>query len=169
MRRLRALLGISAIAGAVLLVLAISWGVWVTATAALGLLVGSIVALSGRTWGLLLVLASAVAIALVPFLGIAQWWFLVIGGAGLAPVVASAGPLVRADRAAAGVVLAVALFAGVASAESARRGWAFEASDAIEGGIVGMFEEPEIPRKVEHPWKGIPPGWCSGAEPAIPF
>jgi hypothetical protein len=171
MRRLRALLGISAIAGAVLLVLAISWGIWVTATAAAGLLVGSIAGLRGRTWGIVLVLASGAAIAVVPFLGIAPWWFLGIGGAGLAPVIASSGALLRADRAAAGLVLSVALLAGVAGAESARRGWAFEAADAIEGAIVGAFaiESPEVPRKSADAWKGIPPGWCSGAEPAVPF
>lgn len=170
MRRLRALLGISAIAGAVLLVLAISSGVWVTAAAALGLLVGSIVGLRGRTWGILLVLASAVAIAVVPFLGIAPWWFLAIGGAGLAPVIASTGALLRADRAVAGLVLGVAMLAGAAGAESARRGWAFEAADAIEGTIVGMLESAETPPKAGAAWKLVaaPCGFVAkiGRDPA---
>lgn len=168
-RRLRVLLGISAVAGALLLSLAIYWGIWVTAAAAAGLLVGSIAGLRGRTWGIVLVLASAIAIFAVPFMGIAAWWFVPIGVAGLAPVAVSAGAMLHADRMAASVLLSLALAAGLGSAESARQGWAFEAADAVEDAVAGVFDDPPLPPKAVDHTKGIPPGWCHGYEVAIPY
>jgi hypothetical protein len=70
---------------------------WTTVVTALVLMAGARAALSSRTWGVGLVLATATAFPGAVLLGIAPSWFYLVGLAGLVPFLLTLRPMLRFD------------------------------------------------------------------------
>lgn len=85
---------------------------WITVLASLLILGGTLAASRGRTWGLGLAFAAAVAFPASVFIGIAPLWFGLVGWAGAWPFLLSYRALARFDRSAATALTTVAALGG---------------------------------------------------------
>jgi len=70
---------------------------WPTVVMALLLWVGARAALRERTWGIGVVLATALAFPGAVFLGFAPLWFLLVGLVGIVPFALTTRPMLRFD------------------------------------------------------------------------
>lgn len=98
------------------LVRSVAYGRWATVFAAYVLVFGALAALCARTWGVGLVLATAVAFPAAHLLGMAPAWFWLVGLVGAAPFALSWRPMARFDRGAAILYGVLATGAGVSGA-----------------------------------------------------
>ena len=80
------------------------------------LLTGSIGALRGRTWGLLLLVVATTAFGGVTLLGVAPWWYALVAAGGVAALGLTAAPLYRRDPLAFVALAAFVLLLGVGAA-----------------------------------------------------
>jgi hypothetical protein len=87
-----------------------------TASCGVGMLLGSLAALSRRTWGVGLVFAAAVAFATAGAMGMGPPVFFVFAAAGALPMLLGAKPFARFDRGAALLFAGIAVALGVGSA-----------------------------------------------------
>jgi hypothetical protein len=89
---------------------------WITVLAAVLLIGGAFVAQRGKTWGLALAFAAAAAFPVAWLIGIAPFWFCLVGVAGAIPFLQALPSLVRFDRRATGVLGAITIAMGAAGA-----------------------------------------------------
>lgn len=80
------------------------------------LLTGSVGALRGRTWGLMLLVLAATAFGGVTLLGVAPWWYALIAAGGVTALGLTAAPLYRRDPLAFLALAAFVLLLGVGAA-----------------------------------------------------
>ncbi|MBL8743888.1 MAG: hypothetical protein JNK04_22420 [Myxococcales bacterium] len=109
------LLVAQALAGATLL-RSIAYDRWATVAAAVLLILGTMAAQRGRTWGVLLSFMVAVWFPVAFLIGIAPVWFVAVGLAGAWPFLQLWRSFVRADRGAATTLAVVASALGMAGA-----------------------------------------------------
>jgi len=95
---LRAPLRIAQIVTLATLVRSVVFDRWITVSIALVLLGGIFAAKRGRTWGVGLALAAAVAFPVMFLLGMAPGWFCLVGVAGALPFLASLPAFLRFDK-----------------------------------------------------------------------
>lgn len=98
------------------LVRSVAFDRWITVLASLLLVVGATAALRGRTWGVVLAFASAVAFPVAWAIGIAPLWFVVVGVFGALPYLMVSGALAQVDRKAASSLTAIAWSVGALAA-----------------------------------------------------
>lgn len=89
---------------------------WITVLASLLLVVGATAALRGRTWGVALSFASAVAFPVAWAIGIAPIWFVGVGVIGAMPFVLASSALDRVDRNATALLAILAAGGGALAA-----------------------------------------------------
>jgi hypothetical protein len=94
----------------------IAYDRWITVVAALLLIAGAMAAQRGRTWGIGLAFAAAVAFPVAFAIGIAPPWFCLVGLAGAWPFALTARPFARFDKGATIMLAAVAATVGTAAA-----------------------------------------------------
>lgn len=94
----------------------IAYDRWITVLASLFLIGGAMAAQRGRTWGVGLAFASAVAFPVAFAIGIAPAWFCLVGLAGAMPFALTWRPFARFDRGAAALLAAITATAGAAAA-----------------------------------------------------
>lgn len=80
------------------------------------LLAGSVGALRGRTWGLLLLVLAATTFGGVTVLGVAPWWYALVAAGGLTALALTAAPLYRRDPLAFLALAALVLLVGAGAA-----------------------------------------------------
>jgi len=95
---LRAPLRIAQIVTLATLVRSVVFDRWITVSVALVLLGGIFAAKRGRTWGVGLALAAAVAFPVMFLLGMAPGWFCLVGIAGALPFLATLPALLKFDK-----------------------------------------------------------------------
>jgi len=98
------------------LVRSVAFDRWITVLASLLLVVGATAALRGRTWGVVLAFASAVAFPVAWAIGIAPLWFVLVGVVGALPYLKVSSALAQADRKAASTWTALAWSVGALAA-----------------------------------------------------
>jgi hypothetical protein len=89
---------------------------WATVAAAVALFAGAHAALSSRTWGVGLALASGAAFGAAAELDLGPPWFWVVALSGVTPAVVTWRPMARFDRGAAVFFVALATGAGIVGA-----------------------------------------------------
>ena len=114
--RLRLSLLVAQAVGVMTLLRSIAYDRWITVLASLFLIGGALAAQRGRTWGVGMAFASAVAFPVAFAIGIAPAWFCLVGLAGAWPLVVAWRPFARFDKGAATLLAAVAATAGAAAA-----------------------------------------------------
>lgn len=107
--RVRSSLLAAEIAGAATLVRSIAYDRWWTVLVSVLLIAGALAAQRGRTWGVALAFASAMAFPVAWAIGIAPAWFCLVGIAGALPFVHLLPAFARFDR------RATAFLAGLAA------------------------------------------------------
>lgn len=115
-RRVRLSLLILEVVGVATLLRSIAYDRWITVLASLFLIGGALAAQRGRTWGIGMSFAAAVAFPVAFAIGIAPAWFCWVGVAGLLPFALTWRPLARFDKGATAVLAASAVTAGAAAA-----------------------------------------------------
>jgi hypothetical protein len=94
----------------------IAYDRWITVLASLLLIGGAVAAQRGRTWGIGLAFAAAVAFPVAFVIGIAPPWFCLVGLAGAWPFALTVRPFARFDKGATVLFAAVTATAGAAAA-----------------------------------------------------
>ena len=94
----------------------IAYDRWITVLASLLLIGGAMAAQRGRTWGIGLAFAAAVAFPVAFAIGIAPPWFCLVGLAGAWPFALTARPFARFDKGATLMLAAIAATVGTAAA-----------------------------------------------------
>jgi hypothetical protein len=114
--RLRFSLAIAQAVGVLTLLRSIAFDRWITVVASLFLIGGAMAAQRGRTWGVPLAFAAAVAFPVAFLIGIAPPWFCLVGLAGAWPFALSARPFARFDKGATVLLAAITTTLGAAAA-----------------------------------------------------
>jgi hypothetical protein len=114
--RLRLSLVIAQAVGVLTLLRSIAFDRWITVLASLLLIGGAMAAKRGRTWGVPLAFAAAVAFPVAFLIGIAPPWFCLVGLAGAWPFALSARPFARFDKGATVLLAAITTTLGAAAA-----------------------------------------------------
>jgi hypothetical protein len=114
--RLRLSLVIAQAVGVLTLLRSIAFDRWITVLASLLLIGGAMAAQRGRTWGVPLAFAAAVAFPVAFLIGIAPPWFCLVGLAGAWPFALSARPFARFDKGATVLLAAITTTLGAAAA-----------------------------------------------------
>lgn len=94
----------------------IAYDRWITVIASLLLIGGAVAAQRGRTWGIGLAFAAAVAFPVAFAIGIAPPWFCLVGLAGAWPFALTVRPFARFDKGATMLLAAVAATVGTVAA-----------------------------------------------------
>ena len=94
----------------------IAYDRWITVLASLLLIGGAMAAQRGRTWGVGLAFASAVAFPVAFAIGIAPAWFCLVGLAGALPFMHTWRSFARFDKGATVLLAAITATAGAAAA-----------------------------------------------------
>jgi hypothetical protein len=111
----RSLLAVEAV-GAATLLRSVLFERWTTIVTAMVLIVGARAALQARTWGIGVILATAIAFPGAVLLGIAPSWFWAVGVIGLVPYVLTLRAMARFDKGATALFTALAGGMGVLGA-----------------------------------------------------
>ncbi len=90
-------------------------GRWVTASAALGLALGAVAGLFGKTWGVGLALVSSAAFFLAGALGMGPPFFFAVAAVGALPAVITVRRMARFDAGATMLFVGVACALGIAA------------------------------------------------------
>lgn len=98
------------------LVRSVAFDRWITVLASVLLVAGATAALRGRTWGVVLAFASAVAFPTAWAIGIAPPWFVLVGVLGALPYLMVSSALARIDRRATSLLTALAWSVGALAA-----------------------------------------------------
>ncbi len=114
--RLRLSLVIAQAVGVLTLLRSVAFDRWITVLASLLLIGGAMAAQRGRTWGVPLAFAAAVAFPVAFLIGIAPPWFCLVGLAGAWPFALSARPFARFDKGATVLLAAITTTLGAAAA-----------------------------------------------------
>ena len=114
--RLRLSLVVAQAVGVLTLLRSIAFDRWITVLASLFLIGGAMAAQRGRTWGVTLAFAAAVAFPVAFLIGIAPPWFCLVGLAGAWPFALSARPFARFDKGATVLLAAITTTLGAAAA-----------------------------------------------------
>lgn len=114
--RLRLSLVVAQAVGVLTLMRSIAFDRWITVLASLFLIGGAMAAQRGRTWGVPLAFAAAVAFPVAFLIGIAPPWFCLVGLAGAWPFALSARPFARFDKGATVLLAAITTTLGAAAA-----------------------------------------------------
>ncbi|MDB5218702.1 MAG: hypothetical protein JWO86_6629 [Myxococcaceae bacterium] len=114
--RLRLSLVAAQVVGVLTLLRSIAFDRWITVLASLFLIGGAMAAQRGRTWGIPMALAAAVAFPVAFAIGIAPPWFCLVGIAGALPFAISARPFARFDKGATMLLAAITTTLGAAAA-----------------------------------------------------
>jgi hypothetical protein len=143
--RLSSSLYLSQLVAFLTLIRSVAYDRWITVLGSVLLIIGATAALRHRTWGIGLMLASAVAFPVAWAIGIAPPWFCLVGLAGALPFVHSWRAMVRFDRGAAMLYAALATIGGTATALLWKT-YAYSVFDAIpaltptdEAGHLGLL------------------------------
>jgi hypothetical protein len=115
-RRVRLALLVAQLVGVATLLRSIAYDRWITVLASLVLIGGAAAAQRGRTWGIGLAFAAAMAFPVAFAIGIAPAWFCLVGLAGAWPFALTARPFARFDKGATMLLAAIAASAGAAGA-----------------------------------------------------
>jgi hypothetical protein len=102
--------------GVATLLRSIAYDRWITVLASLFLIGGAIAAQRGRTWGVGMAFASAMAFPVAFAIGIAPAWFCLVGLAGALPFALTFRPFARFDKGATMLLAAIAATAGAGAA-----------------------------------------------------
>lgn len=86
------------------LIRSIAYDRWITVLASVLLIAGAFAAQRGRTWGLGLSFAAAVAFPVASMIGIAPPWFWMVGVAGALPFIVASRALARFDKGATAIL-----------------------------------------------------------------
>jgi hypothetical protein len=114
--RLRVSLVVAQAVAVMTLLRSIAYDRWITVLASLLLIGGAMAAQRGRTWGIGLAFAAAVAFPVAFAIGIAPPWFCLVGLAGAWPFALTARPFARFDKGATMMLAAVAATVGTVAA-----------------------------------------------------
>ncbi len=114
--RLRLSLVIAQAVGVATLLRSIAYDRWITVAASLFLIGGALAAQRGRTWGVGMAFAAAVAFPVAFAIGIAPPWFCLVGLAGALPFALTVRPFARFDKGATTLLAAITATAGAAAA-----------------------------------------------------
>jgi hypothetical protein len=114
--RLRLSLLVAQAVGVMTLLRSIAYDRWITVLASLFLIGGAYAATRGRTWGVGMAFASAVAFPVAFAIGIAPAWFCLVGLAGAWPLAIAWRSFARFDKGAATLLATIAATAGAAAA-----------------------------------------------------
>lgn len=98
------------------LIRSVAFDRWITVLAAVLMVLGAMAALRGRTWGVVLAFASAMAFPVAWAIGIAPVWFVYVGVIGALPFALAYGSLASVDRKATAILAALAAGAGTLGA-----------------------------------------------------
>ncbi len=115
-RRLQTLLIGSQVVGFATLLRSVAFDRWITVLASVLLILGATAALRGRTWGVVLAFASAVAFPVAWAIGIAPIWFVHVGVLGALPFLLASRVMARVDRPATVLLAALAATGGALAA-----------------------------------------------------
>lgn len=115
-RNLQTLLVGSQVVGFATLLRSVAYDRWITVLASLLLVVGATAALRGRTWGVALSFASAVAFPVAWAIGIAPIWFVSVGVIGALPFLMASSALAKVDRQATALLAVLAAGGGTLAA-----------------------------------------------------
>src|SRR5687768_18478330 len=96
-RRLQTSLFLVQLVALATLARSIAFDRWITVLASVVLLVGALAAQRGRTWGVALTFAQAMAFPVAWAVGIAPFWFCFVGAIGSLPLVISHDAFARFD------------------------------------------------------------------------
>jgi hypothetical protein len=102
--------------GVATLLRSIAYDRWITVLASLFLIGGAMAAQRGRTWGIGMAFASAMAFPVAFAIGIAPAWFCLVGLAGALPFALTFRPFARFDKGATMLLAAIATTAGAGAA-----------------------------------------------------
>ena len=116
LRQLRSSLVAAQIVGVATLLRSIAYDRWITVLAAVLLLIGATAAQRGRTWGVALAFAAAVAFPVAWMIGIAPPWFALVGIVGSLPFAIASRAFARFDKGATTVLALIAMTAGALGA-----------------------------------------------------
>jgi hypothetical protein len=114
--RLRLSLVVAQAVAIMTLLRSIAYDRWITVLASLLLIGGAMAAQRGRTWGIGLAFAAAVAFPVAFAIGIAPPWFCLVGLAGAWPFALTARPFARFDKGATMMLAAIAATVGTVAA-----------------------------------------------------
>jgi len=114
--RLRLSLLVAQAVGMMTLLRSIAYDRWITVLASLFLIGGAYAATRGRTWGVGMAFASAVAFPVAFAIGIAPAWFCLVGLAGAWPLAIAWRSFARFDKGAATLLATLAATGGAAAA-----------------------------------------------------
>ena len=115
-RRFRLSLVVLQLVGLATLLRSIAYDRWITVLASVLLLVGAAAAQRGRTWGVALSFAAAMAFPVAWMIGIAPPWFALVGLVGAMPFAIASRAFARFDKGATRVLTVVAASAGALGA-----------------------------------------------------
>jgi hypothetical protein len=110
-----ALLAVHVVSAATLL-RSIAYDRWITVLASVLLILGAAAAQRGRTWGIGLAFATAVAFPVAFAIGIAPAWFCLVGLVGALPFALTLRPFARFDKGATALLAVLAATGGAAVA-----------------------------------------------------
>jgi hypothetical protein len=100
------------------LIRSIAYDRWITVLASVLLIGGAFAAQRGKTWGLGLSFAAAVAFPVASMIGIAPPWFWLVGIAGALPFIVASRALARFDKGATTILAAIGIGIGAMGAIS---------------------------------------------------
>lgn len=115
-RRFQLSLVVLQLVGLATLLRSIAFDRWITVLASVLLLVGASAAHRGRSWGVALSFAAAVAFPVAWAIGIAPPWFCLVGVAGAMPFALTSKAFARFDKGAATLLTVLAASAGAIGA-----------------------------------------------------
>lgn len=130
LRQVRASLFFVQLVALATLLRSIAYDRWITVLAAVLLLVGATAAQRGRSWGVALTFAQAMAFPVAWMVGIAPAWFCLVGLIGALPFLLTSGAFARFDKGATRLLAALAVTGGAAGA-IAWKEWAWSVFDAF--------------------------------------
>lgn len=142
-RRLGLSLVVAQAVGVATLLRSIAYDRWITVLASLFLIGGALAAQRGRTWGIGMSFAAAVAFPVAFAIGIAPPWFCLVGLAGMLPFALTWRPLARFDKGAATVLAAIAV-AGGAGAAMAWKEMAWDVFTAFPSLIPSRYAHHDV-------------------------
>jgi hypothetical protein len=115
-RRFGLALGFLQVAAFGTLLRSIAFDRWITVLAAALLLIGAAAARRGKTWGVALAFAQAVAFPVAWMIGIAPAWFAVVGFAGALPFLLTLKSFAKFDKGATALMSLLAIGGGAGGA-----------------------------------------------------
>jgi hypothetical protein len=116
LRRLQLSLVAAQLVGAATLLRSVAYDRWITVLASVLLIVGASAARRGRSWGVGLSFAAAASFPVAWLIGIAPFWFCLVGVAGALPFMIASRAFARFDKGATALLAVLAASAGAIGA-----------------------------------------------------